>query len=161
RELANHGREPKDRVLVDVRPGHADDVQEVHHRQRQVIDGHGGSPYLSAWSRAAKAAGEMSAGLLSRYSCQLRRRTDPPDTSMKPLSVVKRPPRSKNSSSGSYGSSPPSGRTPASRTAAQCIAARQTTAAAGQPTSVRISSSRRMRKSSATVTPGAAYSAMS
>ena len=39
-ELSDQPRELGDRVLVQVRPGHADHVEEVHYRERQVVDRH-------------------------------------------------------------------------------------------------------------------------
>ena len=39
-ELADQGRELGDRVLVQVGPGDADHVQEIHYRERQVVDRH-------------------------------------------------------------------------------------------------------------------------
>src|SRR5262249_27790173 len=40
REPASQRGELDQHVLIDVRPGHPDHVQEIHHRQRKIINSH-------------------------------------------------------------------------------------------------------------------------
>ena len=40
-EVPGEGGELRDDVLVDIRPRHSEDVEEIHHRKRKIIDRHG------------------------------------------------------------------------------------------------------------------------